>query len=243
MRLVILGLFLSVLAKGQIDSAMAVPLVGIHLGGQLPFSDMADRFGPNLEAGGSFMYKTRKNWLIGAEFNYGFGRNVKENVLTQLTNPDGFVVDNEGYPADIRVTERMMGIHVSFGKIFKVLNPNPNSGIMVSVGVGYLQHKINLYDAQRKLAAIKGDLAYGLDRLSSGLSLSQFVGYMFLSENRMANFYFGFDCYQGFTTSVRKVNYDTGLPDTRKRLDVLTGFRVGWILPLYKKKPAEYYYN
>jgi hypothetical protein len=243
MRLVILGLFLSVLAKGQIDSAMAVPLVGVHLGGQLPFSDMADRFGPNLEAGGSFMYKTRKNWLVGAEFNYGFGRNVREKVLTQLTNSDGFVTDNEGYPADIRITERVMGIHVSFGKIFKVLNPNPNSGIVVSVGVGYLQHKINLYDTQRKVAAIKGDLAFGLDRLSSGLSLSQFVGYLFLSENRMANFYFGFDCYQGFTTSVRKVNYDTGLPDTKKRLDVLTGFRVGWILPLYKKKPAEFYYN
>jgi hypothetical protein len=243
MRLVILGLFLSVLAKGQIDSAMRLPLVGIHLGGQLPFFDMADRFGANLEAGGCFMFKTRKNWVVGAEFNYMFGRNVKENVLTQLTNSDGFILDNEGYPADIRVTERAMGVHVSFGKIFNVLNPNPNSGLIVTVGVGYLQHKINLYDAQRKVAAIKENLGYGLDRLSSGISFSQFVGYLFLSENRMANFYFGFDCYQGFTKSVRRINYDTGLPDTKQRLDMLTGFRIGWILPLYKKTPNEFYYN
>ena len=243
MRLLIISLFFSVLAKGQIDSAMAIPLVGIHLGGMVPSFDMADRFGPNLSAGGAFMFKTKKNWLIGADFTFMFGRNVREDVLRQLKNEDGFVMDNEGYPADIRITERGIGLHVFGGYIFKVFNPNPNSGLIVTLGAGYMQHKVNLYDAQHKVAAIKDNLAFGLDHLSSGFSLSQFVGYMFLSENRLLNFYAGFECQQGFTTSVRKLNYDTGLPDTQKRLDVLTGFRVGWILPLYKKTPNEFYYD
>jgi hypothetical protein len=114
---------------------------------------------------------------------------------------------------------------------------------MVHVGVGYLQHKVNLYDAQQKIAAIKGDLKHGFDRLTSGVSLSQFIGYLFLSESRFLNFYTGFEFYQAFTKSVRQLNYDTGLTDTKKRLDVITGFKFGWILPLYKKKPNDFYYN
>lgn len=243
MRLILAFICLSLAGKAQIDSAMAIPLVGIHLGGMIPSADMAKRFGPNLSAGGSFMYKTRRNWIFGADFTFMFGRNVKEDVLKQLKNDDGFVTDNEGYPADIRVTERCIGLRVVGGRVFRVLSPNPNSGLMVTVGVGYMQHKINLYDAQQKVAAIKDELAYGLDRLSSGISLSQFVGYLFLSENRLLNFYAGFDFQQGFTRSVRKLNYDTGLPDTEQRVDVLTGFRVGWILPLYKKRPNEFYYD
>lgn len=243
MRLAILSLFFSLLAKAQIDSAIALPLIGIHFGGQIPSFDMANRFGPNLKAGGCFMYKTKKNLLFGAEFNYMFGRNVKEDVLKQLKTSDGFVIDNEGYPADLRVTERGIGIHGFIGYVLKVANPNPNSGIMVSFGAGYLQHKINVYDAQQKVAALKDELKYGFDRLSNGVSLSQFIGYLFLSENRMLNFYAGFECYQAFTTSVRKMNYDTGLPDTGRRFDMLTGFRVGWVLPLYKKKPNDFYYD
>ena len=66
---------------------------------------------------------------------------------------------------------------------------------------------------------------------------------MYLSDNRLLNFYFGIEGYQAFTQSVRKLNYDTGLPDTKKRLDMLYGLRFGWILPLYKKTPNEFYYN
>lgn len=229
--------------QAQIDSAITIPLLGVHFGGQLPFEDMADRFGPNLTAGGAFMLKTKKKWVVGVESNYFFGRNVKEDVLAQLKNPDGFMLDNEGYPADVRVTERGLGIHLFGGRVFKLASTNPNSGLMITIGAGYMQHKIKLYDAQQKIAAIKGRLGYGFDRLSSGLSLSQFIGYLFLSENKLLNFYAGFEFYEGFTKSVRKLNYDTGLPDTKQRLDVLTGFRVGWILPLYKKKPNEFYYN
>jgi hypothetical protein len=79
--------------------------------------------------------------------------------------------------------------------------------------------------------------------LTNGLSFSQFLGYLNLSENRLLNYYIGFQFYEAFTHSVRKLNYDTGVQDTKQRLDVLSGMRLGWILPLYKKKPNDYYYN
>jgi hypothetical protein len=240
--LVVFIIFTSTL-KAQIDSAMSVPLVGINLAGNLPFADMAQRFGANLKAGGSFHYKTKKNWIFGFEFGYGFGRNVKEDVLKQLKNSDGYLVDNSGYPADLRVTERLTVVHLTAGRVLKLASSNPNSGLMLSFGLGYIQHRINFYDAQYQVAGVKDNLGYGLDRLTAGFSTSQFVGYLFLSENRLLNFYAGFECYQGYTTSIRKLNYDTGLPDTRKRFDALGGFKFGWILPLYKKKPNDVYYN
>jgi hypothetical protein len=234
---------LSGLLQSQVDSAIALPLVGIHFGGQIPAADLAKRFGPNLNAGGAFMYKTKKNYIVGIESNYFFGRNVKEDVLVNIKSSSGFVIDNEGYPADLRITERGVGVHLIAGKVFNFLSANPNSGIVATIGAGYMQHKIHFYDAGQKVAAVKGDLRFGYDRLSNGISFSQFIGYLFLSENKILNFYAGFEAYQGLTTSVRKLNYDTGLPDTEKRLDQLYGIRLGWILPLYKKKPREYYYN
>jgi hypothetical protein len=243
MRTIFLLLFLPFFVCAQIDSALTVPLVGINFGGQLPSGELVKRFGPNLRAGGSFLLKTKKNWVVGIESNYNFGRNVKEDVLAQMKNSDGNVIDNEGFPADVRISQRGVVVHAVFGRVFKFFSSNPNSGLMVNIGAGYMQHKIHIYDAQQKIAAVRGDLKKGYDRLTSGPSTCQFIGYLFLSENKLLNFYMGIESYQGFTKSVRKLNYDTGLRDLNERLDITTGIRVGWILPLYKRKPNDFYYN
>ena len=57
----------------------------------------------------------------------------------------------------------------------------------------------------------------------------------------MANFYFGLECLQGFTQNRRSFDYDSMSQDTKKRLDILYGARIAWILPLYKKPPSEFY--
>ncbi len=220
--------------------------VAINFGGHLPKGDLEKRFGPNLNIGGTYMYKTKSNWQFGAEGNYFFGQNVKEDVLANMkvdfSNGQKNIIDNEGYPADIRITERGLCFYIVGGRIFKLFKSNLNTGIVFNVGVGYMQHKINLYDAQKKIAALNGELRYGYDRLSNGLSTIQFLGYQYISNNRFINFYAGFEFIQGYTKSVRKFNYDTGLPDTNKRTDLLIGARIGWILPLYKRKPKDYYY-
>ena len=242
MKFTVLFVLLTFAASAQLDSCITVPMIGVHVGGQLPFADLSSRFGPDLTLGGIFMVKTKHNWVYGVESNYFFGRNVKEDVLKQLKTKEGNVTDNEGYPADLRVTERGAGAHVLLGRVFSFASQNPNSGLMVYVGAGVMQHKIKLYDAQQRVAAVKGELAYGYDRLSLGVSFTQFIGYLFLSENRLLNFYFGVEGYEAFTKSLRRMNYDTGLPDTKQRFDGLAGFRFGWILPLYKKKPNDYYF-
>jgi hypothetical protein len=229
-------------AIAQKDSSIHIVIVSAHLSGQLPEADLVKRFGPSLCVGGSVMYKFRSNWIAGLTAGYAFGSNVKEDVLTQLRNPDKFIANNNGNPADLRVSERVFLIHFTGGRLIPISKKLPNSGIFLSLGAGYMQHKVNLYDAEQKIASINGDLIKGYDRLSGGFSLSQFVGYLYVSNNLISNFYAGFELFEGFTKSLRKINYDTGLPDTRKRFDLLSGFRIGWILPLYKRRPQEYYF-
>jgi hypothetical protein len=47
----------------------------------------------------------------------------------------------------------------------------------------------------------------------------------------------------GFTKSRRSFNFDTMEQDLQKRLDIYFGPRVGFILPLYKKMPKDFYYD
>ena len=65
---------------------------------------------------------------------------------------------------------------------------------------------------------------------------------MYLSNNRLTNFYAGFEFNEGFTKGVRGYQYDTMQSDGAKRTDVQIGFRIGWALPLYKRI-KEFYYN
>jgi hypothetical protein len=45
----------------------------------------------------------------------------------------------------------------------------------------------------------------------------------------------GVDFHYGLTQNRRSVNFDTQLPDTRHRTDLMLGLKAGWILPLYKR--------
>jgi len=229
-------------AQSVKDSSFRIIMTGVHFCGQLPQNNMAERFGPNLSAGVDLFWKTKRNFLFGIEGSYFWSKNVREDVVSSMKNSDGFITDNEGYPADLRTTERGWNFDVKVGMIIPKSGHNPNSGIFFTVGAGYMQHKVKLYDANQKIAAIKGDLAKGYDRLSGGFAVTYFVGYQYLSNNRLANFSFGVEMYQGFTQSFRGFNYDTGLKDTQKRSDVLVGLRFTWLLPLYKRAKDFYYY-
>jgi hypothetical protein len=229
-------------AQSVKDSSFRIIMTGVHFCGQLPQNNMAERFGPNLSAGVDLFWKTKHNFLFGIEGSYFWSKNVREDVVASMKNSDGFITDNEGYPADLRTTERGWNFDAKVGMIIPKTGHNPNSGIFFTIGVGYMQHKVKLYDANQKIAAIKGDLAKGYDRLSGGFAVTYFIGYQYLSSNRIANFSFGVEMYQGFTQSFRGFNYDTGLKDTQKRSDVLVGLRFTWLLPLYKRAKDFYYY-
>src|SRR5204863_8304518 len=132
---------------------------------------------------------------------------------------------------------------VKAGKVFNVLSPNPNSGLMATVGAGLLQHKIRIENDDANAPQVLGDYVKGYDRLTNGLSITESVGWIYFGKNHIANFNFGFEFTQAFTKNRRSYNFDEMRKDDTNRLDLLYGFRVSWIIPFYGSKPKEFYYN
>lgn len=225
------------------DSCYHVLIIGVHIAGELPYGDMSGRYGGNFSAGLPILYKTSKNLIFGAEGNYIFGGNVRENPLAYMYTSANTITNGSGNPGQLRLNERGFTAYLVLGKVFSKFGKNKNSGLLTYFGLGYMQHKINIYDVGKSLPQVYGVLSKGYDRLTGGPAAMQFIGYMFLAKNRLANCYAGFEFQEGFTTGLRGYQYDTMAPDSKKRLDILMGIRLGWMLPLYKKTPKEFYYN
>ena len=85
----------------------------------------------------------------------------------------------------------------------------------------------------------------GYDRLTEGVNFHQFVGYAFMANGGFYNFYGGFYFQEGLTKNLRTINFDQ--PDvavsTKTRLDVQLGVRLGWMIPFYKRKTKEFYFD
>ncbi len=248
----ILFLFLSfcfvISSKGQSDisdTTLSIPMFYASYAYQIPGGDLADRYGNNSNIGGGFQWKTNKNWIFGADFNYLFGSDIKnaDRIMSNIKTDNGNIIDMAGNFTDYSIYERGYYISAKFGKLFPVLSPNPNSGIIVTGSVGYLQHKIRIEVTNNAAPQLNGDYKKGYDRLTGGPGISEFVGYMYLSNSKLLNFFAGFEFTQAWTKPKRDVNFDTRKPDEiSRRFDLLYGIKVGWIIPLFKRLPEKYYY-
>jgi hypothetical protein len=211
---------------------------------QVPGGDLARRFGNNSSAGASLMFKGANNLHFGLNWAYIFSNTLKETgILDSIKTSDGTVIDKEGKYADIRFFERGFTLNLSCGYLLpKILSPNPNSGILLTGGIGYLQHKIRIYDNGARSPQLAGDYLKGYDRLTSGIAFTEFAGYWYQSPRPYINFFAGFEFTQGFTQSRRSWDYDLMRADTEKRIDLLSGIRVGWLIPIGRHDTDNRYY-
>lgn len=215
----------------------------IAYGVQVPGGDLQDRFGLNFNVGTGVQLLLKSNWMLEAEWQYLFGSVVKPDVLSPLRTPEGYIFADDGGPADISLRERGWWLGLSAGRLFSLLPGNPRSGLRVSLGAGLLQHKIRIQDdPQAFVPQLTTDYKKGYDRLSNGLALRQFIGYQHFGINRRINFYAGVEFMQGFTENRRTWNTDQIAAETGRRLDLLYGFRAGWVLPFYLGDKGETIY-
>lgn len=231
----------SLLAQEIKDSSLFITSVRASYAAQFPAGDLADRFGFSSGIGLGVDIKTRKSILFGINGSYFFGNKIKEDVLTNLRNSEGEIIDQDGAYAKVLTYQRGFTFGVQVGYLFRVLNPNPNSGILLMGGLGYMQHKIRIEHNHNKVPALEGEYLKGYDRLTGGICLNQFVGYQLLSNNRLLNFFAGLQFYQGFTKSMRDWNIDQVRKDDSKRLDLIISPKLGWVLPLYRRAAREFY--
>jgi len=210
---------------------------------EFPGGDLADRFGSNANVGGGFYLKTKQNIMFMLEGSYLFGENINEDSLFHLIKtPDGYIIDGDGMFADVRTYQRGYTVMLKAGKVFNIFNDNPNSGLLLMAGGGFMEHKIRIENPGQTVAQLKGDYKKGYDKLTSGPALSQFIGYVHYDENRIYNFRIGFEFTQAFTKARRNYDFDLMGKDTRDRVDLLYGIKLSWMIPFKKRKPAEFYY-
>lgn len=225
------------------DSSFTIPMFSVSYAYQWVGSDMATRFGSNSNIGGSFTVKTQNNWYYGFKGNFLWGADVKEpNILTNILTEDGSAIDNDGRLTDITLGQRGSSFFLLGGRLINKLAPNLNSGILVYGGFGMLQHKISI-KFQDNIASLTDEHKKGYDRFSVGYAANGFIGYLFLSKNRLINFFGGFDYTIGWTKSLRKYNYDTQEVDTDRHTNTLYGVRLGWIIRLNKRQNQDFYYR
>ena len=151
----------------------------------------------------------------------------------------GNAVSNAGYNLDQNTIPDTMPAIPNF----PILNRNPNSGLVFSLGVGYLAHKVRVEHQNNRIYALDGAYEKGYDRKTTGLALSQHITYRHHSDNKLANFSIGLAAYQAFTKNRRLYNFDLGGPDNRSRVDLSFGVTIGWIIPMYTRMASEYFYD
>lgn len=229
--------------SGLRDTSVAMVPITLSYAYQLPGGDLADRFGPNHNVGLSASYKFKSNYSLGLEGSFLFGNQVVDRgMLSGMLTTNGVVVDQEGNPASILLFERGYTVMAFAGKLIPVAGPNPNSGMLLKLGGGYLRHHQLIETQNNVVPALEGEYAKGYDRLTAGPAVLAFVGYQHLSNNRRVNFLVGFEMMLGFTRSLRPFNFDTGRPGDSGRRDFLSGLRVGWTLPIHKTKDDRQFY-
>ena len=226
------------------DSVVSAFIPHFSYSYQVPGGDVAERYGNNSTIGGGFKVKTKKNFIFSLDYNFIFGNDVKNvsSVLSMVETHDGFIIDGNGTYALYAVYERGHNMNFSFGKILPVLQVNPNSGLMIYGGVGYLLHRLKIDNQHRTAPQISDDYALGYDRLTGGVALNQFVGYFYMGNSRILNFYAGFEFHQAFTKSRRDYIFDLKKKDKNTYTDLFFGIKVGWMIPVYKRAPNKYYY-
>ncbi|MEZ4984838.1 MAG: hypothetical protein R2795_07345 [Saprospiraceae bacterium] len=218
-------------------------MINFSYGVQLPAADMKERFEHNFSAELSADYFMPSNWFFGLNGQYLFGSTVKEDVLAGLRTEAGYVIGNDRTPADVQLRERGMYAGIRVGKLIGLLADNERSGLRLSVGVGFLQHRIRIQDDPfRVVPQLEGEYEKGYDRLTNGLALYQFIGYQHIAKNNGMHLTAGFESIQGFTQNRRSFDFDTRQADTTQRLDWLNGFRVTFSMPIFIGNADEIFY-
>ncbi|MDO5316766.1 MAG: hypothetical protein Q4F82_11785 [bacterium] len=263
--LLLLGVTLQVAAqmpkdimKDPIPVAMFQATYAFHM----PGLDTKTLYGVSHDVGGGFAFKTESNWLLSVSGNYIVGKKVKGEWVDifgeGITTAEGEIIGGAGSYAQLEVSQRGLHFQGQVGKLFP-MGPNPNSGVFVQAGLGYLFNRTNAdyqVTALNPPYQVDGDYRFGYDRMRGGPALHLESGYLLLHDTRLLNLSVALDVTYALTRDLRDYDFrvftnpETGLQepegftDPHKRYnDLYYGVRVTWSIPTYQRQPQEYYYD
>lgn len=226
------------------DSTQAFGFIKFQYAYFLPSGDFEDRYENANSIGGEIGFKNFGNWQLSFSGAYLFSSRVKvNNLLDDVINANGDAIDSDGELVRLTYELRGQSYFLKVGRIFnEFLSPNPNSGFLLTAGVGYLRHRIKVDYRDGTVYQLSEDRLKGYDRLSSGIAFNQFIGYQYYGKSNLFNFYLGLELMQAFTKNRRKYNYDSRSFDAGNKSDYFAGLRFGWVIPFRKRRAEEFYY-
>lgn len=236
-------------AQNDTIKSVNVPFFSVDYAINLPAADLNERFGLFNSVGANIGYKTATNWQISIGGSALFGNKVKSlQPVQHILNDDSLINGSSGELAQYSIIMRGLSIGTKVQKIINLNNTIPNSGILLQLGAGYLQHKIRYDDIQSQVPQFQGEYVKLIDRLTGGIYLNQAIGYQYFSNNRLINFKTVFKITESFTNSLRSYDLNAENPiESNGRVDLFYSLNFTWVLPFYKKSTTankdRYYYN
>lgn len=229
------------------DEKISTPFFTAVVGWTLPYGEMGNRYNSFMNVNANLGWKTTGNWIYTLEFGFQFGTDnvkIKNDILSGLmtSTTDPFIISMEGSDAGVVAYNRNLSLSFFAGKIIPLWFSNPNSGLMINLGVGFLQHQIIYQPTLSEAPQIQGDYAYGYDRQMRGPMVSAFLGYIHMSKKKYINFYAGIQFDNAFTKMTRKYQFDLHSGDDKLYTDQMLTLKIGWMFPFFGRKADKIYF-
>ncbi len=228
------------------DSAALFVILAPNFTYNIVLADLRKDFGNNLAIGADLGIKLKSNWSIDFGFKYLFGGKVRSSVIDsvfQHLTTDGFFIASTGVATtELEVEFRGIAFHLQAGRIIPVTKRYQNSGIWIKLGLGVTQHFMNIKNPENTVLSLTPEYKKGYDRLTLGFSLYQFVGYAHMNKRNLFCLYGGVEFTESFAKRQREYDFSLMGKDNSKLFEAMIGFKIGWIIPLYKHDPNTVFY-
>jgi hypothetical protein len=231
----------------KVDTLVTIPYCAVSAGYTIPSGEMGRRYKPFMDLGVDIGWKNKQNWIFSFNFGFQFAANnvkIMNDILSQMMTEGtpSFVVSGQGTDAGVVASNRNLNMKFMFGKVIPLWFSNVNSGLMITIGGGWLQHQI-LFQATHEIAyQLEGDRQYLYDRQMRGPMLSGFIGYLFFGKYSFANFYAGIQLDQAWTKMTRIYQADLRSGDTKRYSDRMLTFKAAWIFQFRNPTSERIYY-
>ena len=210
--------------------------------------------GPYLDFALECDYKYQSGWMMTLDGDLWFGSNsdnLQQRIerLGSIYSPSGQVYGFDGASGNIGAYNRSLAARVGAAKIIRVIEGNPNSGILLKLSGGWLMQKTVFMQDRNDapVTQLRGEYAKMYDHLRNGAVLTQTVGFCYMSNSlTYTNFKVELSVSESLMWSSREYSIDNvmGLngKDENRYLDLFYGLKLTWMFPLMGKTTYDYYY-
>ena len=210
---------------------------------QIPIGKLSERYGNNSAVGISYFSEKSNNLVYGIEASFMFGSTLKDsNIFNNISTSTGAIIGGDGYYANVNLMQRGWNTFIFGGYAFHFSNKNL-SGIYITQGIGFLEHKIFIDTRNQNIPQLNEEMKKGYDKLTNGYSGKFNVAYKYYDQHGKFQINTNLNYLFAYTKNQRTYDFNNELyyPKGRK-WDNLFGISIGIIIPINRKNNEEFHY-